>query len=380
MGNDILKDLEEYLNKKDDIKKLALEITEGLTTPNEQSRALHKYVASQFETSDDYYNWYFVHKNVGEMLTEKRGSAEAMNLLLVEMHEALGITAWPILISTRDHGRLDPGNPDLRQFNHLLAYIEFPDDWKILDASNEIIPYGVLPPNCLVDGALLLKKDECTLIKLPEMPRPSERTDHTRMIIDEEGLASCSTSCKFTGYYATQYGQLYKKKTPEEFVKDHLTDRLGITYTLGSYNCALDTCDEFIASLDFSSDELAQQLDDNLVVAPVCYAFRANPFKSEKRFFPVDFMYPFVYRNIVELFLPEGAGNYQLPEDKNINIEGAVFSRVAKVNDSCVTITSTLNVEQPVFAQYNYGELREFFEALTLCSKDEFLCSLNNGK
>ena len=110
LGDELLNSLNEYMSKKDEVAKLTREITAGLTSPKEQSRALYKYVASQFETSHDYDSWYFVQKNVGELLAEKRGSGEGKNLLLVEMHNALGITAWPILISTRDHGQLDAGN------------------------------------------------------------------------------------------------------------------------------------------------------------------------------------------------------------------------------------------------------------------------------
>ncbi len=379
LGNELIDAHDLYLNKKKEIKQLAEEITAGITDPRKKSRALYDYVKTEFANSQDFgmYTIYdFTRNKVDKHLEERSIPPEAKNLLLVQMHRAVGMDAFPILISTRDNGRVYPDNPDERQFNHLLAYLEFGDGWAILDATNKNNPYGILPPNCLVSVALLLDKDQSQLIRIPDNPQQSMRTDEVTMCVDAEGKVSCSTLCSFTGYYASEFSEMYEGTPEEEFVKERFVEPLNVAYSLDRYECGLDSSGRFVSRIDFSSEELAEKLDNNLVIKPVCYCFRENPFKSEKRFFPVDFQYPREYRRIVKILLPDNVESVQLPVDTTISMTGAIFERKSSGADSCVTITSTVTIQQPLFNPVHYPQLRRFFSSVALASEDELIAVL----
>ncbi|UCG61383.1 MAG: DUF3857 and transglutaminase domain-containing protein [Candidatus Zixiibacteriota bacterium] len=381
LGNELIDDYDLYLNKKNEIRQLAEEVTAGITDPRAKSRALYEYVKTEFANSDDfghYYSYYFGKEKVDRHLKERSAPPEAKNLLLVQMHRAVGIDAYPILVSTRDNGRVYPDNPDERQFNHLLAYLEFGDGWAILDATNKNNPYGILPPSCLVTVALLIDRDQSQLIRIPDNPQQSVRIDEVTMCVDAEGKVTCSTFCSFAGYYASEFSEMYEGTPQDEFVKDWFVEPLNVTYSLDRYECGLDSSGQFVTQIDFSSEELAEKLDNNLIVKPVCYCFRENPFKSEKRFFPVDFQYPREYRSIVSIILPGDVENFQLPVDTTISITGAVFDRKSSVKDSCVTITSTVKIEQAIFNSAQYPLLRRFFSSVALASGDELVTTLGN--
>jgi len=365
------KDFGEYQNAKGDIRKLAEQITSGLTTPREKSRAIYDLLVSEYRTTDDYKSYYLGHDRMSELLETKSGTGEEKNLLLVQMHQDANIPAWPVMISTRDHAKLDPDYPDLRQFNYVIAFVQFDDDYEFLDCSSRLTPYGLLPPNCLVNGGLLLDGKESQLVKVRSKTVYSGRSDQTTMSIGADGLVTCSTLCSFRGYYASNYGKRYEEATPEDFVKDNFLSNLNTEYQLGQYECRLDSADSFVMTVDYTAPDLANRLDNNLVIRPVGYAFRNNPFESKKRFFPVDFNYPFTYKNVVNIRVTDSVREYLLPVDTVITIPGASFTRACRRAGSAATVTTTLIIEKPEFLPAAYPQLRNFFDQVARASEDD---------
>jgi len=363
--------LDEYCNVNDEVRKLAEEITAGLTTDIEKSMALHTYVANSFKTSSDYNSKYFMHDKMSKFLAEKHGTGEEKNLLLCELHMALDMPAFPVLISRRSHGKFYADFAYLPQFDYLIAFVQLGNDYDFIDASSKLSPYGVLPPNCLVDGGLLIDGEKSQLVRIREKTLYSGRTDLTRIHITADGTAACSTSCSFRGYYASLYGNRHEINDPVDFVEDYFLDKLDMEYILGEHECVLDSTHEFVLKMDYTSDEIVEQLDNNLIVKIVSYGFRDNPFKSEKRFFPVDFQYPFTYRNVMKVVVDGEVQESVLPEDLTYSCSGATFERKTTVQDSVVVVDSKLIIEKPQFLPNLYNQLRKFFDEVSLSSEDE---------
>lgn len=371
LGQEVQDGFDDYCNKRKDIKKLSEEVTAGLATPREKSQAIFEFVTSEYVTTYEYNYWYFAREKIADLLQEKSGTGEEKNILLVEMHQAVDIPAWTVMISTRSNSKFDPGYPDLRQFDYIIAFVQFGNDYEFLDCANKLSPYGLLPPQCLTNGGLLVDGEKSQLVRIREKAIFSGRTDRTRMYVDSEGQVTCSTSCDFRGYYASMYGRRYERKQPDEFIEDYFMSRMDTEYTLGNYECRLDSADSFVMTVDYTAEDMVTQLDNNLLIKPVSYAYRSNPFKSEKRFFPVDFNYPFTYKNAVEIFVADDVGQYILPEDVSHRVAGASFVRESKTTDSSVVVVSTLIIDQPEFAPNVYSRLRNFFEQVALASEDE---------
>lgn len=377
LGESMQKFFDDYQNKMGDIKRLAEGATVGMTDPREISRALYDLVAGEYATVDDIRGRWFAHEHTAGILEEKKGTGEEKNLLLVKMHEALGLQCWPVMISTRGNAKFDPQFQDLRQFNYIIVYAQFDDGYELLDCAARLSPYGLLPPRCITAGGLLVEGNKSELIRISQPGLYSGRTDRTRMYVDELGQVSCSTMCSFRGYYASLYGRRYESKEPEEFIEDYFLDRLDTEYTLGEYNCRLDSADSFVMIANYTSEDLVTPLDNNLLIKPVSYAFRSNPFKSEKRFFPVDFSYPRTYKNIVELFVSSDVEEYLTPEDVSQELDGATFERKSTITDSSVVLVSTLIIKKPEFLPPEYSSIRDLFDRVALASEDEVTAVLS---
>lgn len=376
VGGNMEEFFHEYLNKRKEIKKLAAQITDGITDPKKKSTALYEYVINNYKSSYDYMNRWFENEKVETLLREGVGAPEEKNVLLAALHNAAGLQAWPVLISTRDNAKFNPRQADTRGFNYLIVYVQLGEEWTYLDASNSHAPYGLLPARCLTDGGLLVDGEKSELVNIATTPVRSYRSDVTRMYIDSAGAVTCSTQCTLSGYYAAEFAQMFEKSTPEAFLKKHFMGRLGINWNLGEFDCALDTMKRFIVNADFTSDELVERLDNHLIIHPVSFEYRDNPFKSEHRFFPVDFNRTFTYHNIVEIFVADSVVEYILPKDFTSAIRGAKLVRQSVVQDSSVIIAVRLDITDPQFPPSRYNELRSFFELLAQTDQDGLTVTL----
>jgi hypothetical protein len=132
-----------------------------------------------------------------------------------------------------------------------------------------------------------------------------------------------------------------------------------------------------VMTADYTAPDLVSKLDNNLVIEPVGYAFRNNPFKSKKRFFPVDFNYPFTYKNVVKINVTDSVRRYLLPLDTVIAIPGASFARECRQAGSAASVTTTLIIEKPEFLPPAYAQLRDFFDQVARASEDDVTAVLS---
>jgi hypothetical protein len=200
------------------------------------------------------------------------------------------------------------------------------------------------------------------------------------MKINPEGGASCSTICRFSGYLATDYADRYQRRTPEEFNDDLFVGELNIEYSLDSLECGRDSTGCFTMSAVYSTEDLVTRLDDNLLVEPTVFMYRKNPFRSDKRFFPVDFTFPFLYVNEVNIQLAGATGECILPENMQVQIRGAAFFRECSLEGNYAVIKTALNLDQAEFPPDRYDELKSFFDQTTVFATDEVTITLVAGE
>lgn len=368
--------IEEYIDKRKDIEKLADSLTVGLTDPLEKAKTIYNYVIREIKTQDDDKGYYFSNDKLSVMLGNKCGTGDEKNILLTQMLKSAGLSAWPVLIGTRDKTVFNPKLYQAQQFNRIITFVDIKPTFYYLDATSGYCPFGILPPESRATGGLLLDGRKSELVKIVVDDTKAYRKDMTYMTVDADGAVKCSTSVQFCGYFASSYGERWDEKQPDEFVKDYLLDRLDAAYDMDSPNYKQDSLGILQIDITYSLDDYVRRLDNNMVLKPVQYYFRENPFKSEKRFFPVDFNFPFVYQNIVQIAFDNDYVAQTLPEPIQLEIPGASYTRNCMSDGEHIIINSQLSVDKPFFPQQLYPRLREFFIQATSAVEDEVVVSI----
>ncbi|QNE38382.1 DUF3857 domain-containing protein [Hymenobacter sp. NBH84] len=155
------------------------------------------------------------------------GSAADVNLLLIGALRDAGLTANPVILSTRDHGRVNTMFPLLSKFNYVIAHVALPDNKEILvDATEEATPCGTLPRRCLngVGRLLLSKADDSRWVDLTPTTRYVEYRQ-VQLQLDEKGGYTGKVHQEYGGYLGAHHRsrllKMGEKKFMEELAKGH---------------------------------------------------------------------------------------------------------------------------------------------------------------
>lgn len=372
--------VDEYSNTGGDVKRLAKEIAGSKSQPAEISQALYEYVCGEFQTTADYRTQFSVNDKMSDLLQKRAGAGEEKNLLLVQLHRALGIEALPVLIGTRDFGRFDPNRPGVLQFNYLVAFVHIDSSWEFLDAASRYYPYGILTPNCLTGGGLLLEGDKSDLVKITIRGVESVRVDSTRMVITPDGNVQCSTKTTFTGYTAARYAEWYDSESPIDFFEDYYARGLGPSTKVVEHSCGRDSLDDLIARVVMTTSDLVENLEGNLIVKPATFTFRENPFESSERDLPVDFVHPSTFITVTEILPSTVPESFILPSDTSFQINGAMFTRRCASTGSSAVIETVLSIGKSVFSQGDYSLVREFFAQVAAAQHAEVALPAASGQ
>ncbi len=297
---------------------------------------------------------------------ERTGNSADINLLLTSMLLEAGFDAAPVLVSTRDHGRVRAAMPPMvSKFNYVVAHVKLDGKELLLDATDPLVTVGMLPARCLNGQGRLIKKDDQRWVDL--LPAANSTTMFSaaltingkgeiigtgresaggyralnmRKSILEEGES------KFTESLAKEVGD-FKMTKPEIKNLNNLGDALDITYDI--------------------SVSGSGRSNDIIYLNPMLgRGEKENPFKLTERLYPVDFATPIDETYICSFTIPEGYEVEEAPKSIAVNLpeNGGRFMYMVQHEGNTLQVMSKVNINKPVFYAPEYQYLKEFFNQI----------------
>jgi hypothetical protein len=116
-----------------------------LNTENnlQKTETIYKYVSSNI-TWNGVYSMYASQSN-NRIIEKKTGTSGDINLLLISLLKKAGVEVNPVLVRTRNLGRIENMYPVKEQFNHIIAQVIIDDKTLYLDASSGNTQFDKLP-------------------------------------------------------------------------------------------------------------------------------------------------------------------------------------------------------------------------------------------
>ncbi len=319
-----------FLKPSGDVKKLVAELTRGITSESKKMRLLYAYARDHFD--DESYSFgIYARKNPKKILKEQKASPSERNLLLLSMLKAAGFDTKPVLISTRNNGKITPNLPFLNQYNRTLVFVNLKDKLNLLDASDRFTPFGMLPPNSLANVGLLVEKNNPQFIRLPNTDIKSRESIQSDVHFGSQKQMRGTTKLQSIGYASRlRNRQLENEDSVEDFISSRIASDID-DFTVVKADSMLKAVakDTFATEFEFELNELVEVIDDEIYIRPAIYScMEKNVFVSEKREFPIEFGYKLKNTELNNIYISEGYEVVEIPENVIIANKYFTYRRV----------------------------------------------------
>lgn len=367
--DDVTKDLlmaEKFgsqLNRKGFFKAEIAAITAKHTNPEQQMVAIHNLVKSSVKWNNKY--GIYASGPIRKAFENRSGSAADINLMLTAMLQDAGLNAGPVLVSTREHGRVPQASPMLNKFNYVIAHVQLGDKEYLLDATDPLLPVGMLPVRSLNGQGRLIKKDDQRWVALTPTGKIT-KFFNGELTVNPNGSLTGKVSESSGGYdalsirrsiledgkekYAEKLSKEignYKVEKPEFHNVDDLDKALNINYSL-------------------TASGSSQPVDVIYLNPMLGNGEKENPFKLEERLYPVDIAVPIDYTHVIKFVIPDGYEVEEAPKGAIVSLpeDGGKFMYIVQREGNVLQIMSKINMLKPVYFAPEYPYLKEFYSQI----------------
>lgn len=333
------------------------DITAGAASDEEKARKIYYYVRNNYSCTD--HSRLTIDKPLKTVFNSKSGNVTEVNLVLVAMLRKAGLEAYPVILSTREHGYTNPLYPMISRFNYTIAAVVTGDRLHYLDASYPL-GFDKLHKSCYNGHARILN-DEAVAVQFDADSLVEQKL--TSVILRQEnGVLKGAFQQRPTYFESYALRGLVREKGKEEYFKP--VEKL---FTKVS-NAAIDDLDSLERSVmvkyDFDYDTNGE---DMLYLNPMFgEATKANPFKSLDRKYPVE-----MPNTVDEIFtlnmeIPEGYEVEELPKSTLVkfNEDEGLFQYMIAKSDNVIQFRSRIKLNKATFPPEEYATLRDFYDMI----------------
>ena len=311
------------------------------------------------------YNWNkyrgkYASKPPSKIITEKVGNCADLNLMAVGLLNGFGIEAYPVIISTRDNGKIKYDYPYSHFFNYVivLAYI---DGKPVLSDATRVLGLNKrIPANCINDKGLIVNKEKVEWLTL-KSSKPSEIS--TKIKIDVSPVKQEIQVTQLSTEYDAQYyrEQYVDEKTVVEKLKDTKD------YKLSESSIAIENKDnrDKPFGLSYELNPSPEIVNDKIYIKPFLNEIDSdNPLKQKRRTYPIDMNYSQRRSYISSVQIPEG---YELDfKPQNAKIKNDQFELVYSLvsdNDK-VNIEFSYFFKQAIYPAKDYIKIKLYLKEI----------------
>lgn len=275
------------------------------------------------------------------------GDCKDMATLLVSKLKNRGVTAYPVLVLTKDEGPLDVNFPNT-DFNHVIVVALDGNDTTWMDATCNSCPLGELPTGDEDIDVLVITPDGGVIRRTPASTSFDNReVRNTSLFIRDDLL--CEIELTKTGY--GNYGRYLRSRfngTDNEDVENYLLRQLNggsNKFELLDYQLSdLDKIDQpFQFTAKYRSKKKIDKLGPNFYVDPF---LNNKPYGQETvnflgREYPIEIIYPYTELDTIIVTWDSSFSfrKFKLPEAHGLTTDFGSIKTATTTDSSSVTTT-----------------------------------------
>lgn len=311
-------------------------------------------------------------KSFSEIAKKRNGTNADLNMMLINMLGDVGVKAYPVVMSTRKHGRIPKTYPTLNKLSTFIVGIPYGSSWLYIDASSVNGYINVLPANLYTDRARIIQKGkEGQWVDLQKMGEA--RTMMTvKATLSADGEMKGEIQTLYSGNAAANERDIFHSVTDSSaFIARKSSDN-GIKISQCNIEGLRDFAPNVTETIQFTKQ--GETSGDHIYLNPyISFPITHNPFTEKERLLPIEFPYKQAFNTSLQLTLPEGWKLEEMPQNirvfsKDKSITGHILYESA--DERMVTITCQFRLTKVNYENNEYDMIKQLFELFANRSKD----------
>ena len=302
---------------------------------------------------------------VVKTLENKSGNSGDINLLLVNLLTKAGLDASPILLSTRDNGILNNYNPFVNQFNTVMAYVQLPNKYYVLDATDKASGYKLTPESVVNTKGFVVTGKDGKWKDLAETAIKYKVISAVKGVIDVNGVmkGECTVNCD--GYAKVQKVRSWIKDG-EKFKEEYFTKPYSFLKVdeLEINNATNDSLPlEQKVRFTYPTGHSGEYHDFKINLFS---DLEKNPFISEERHSDIDFGVLQDYMLYGNFTIPDGYRFEELPPNVSMIMPDTsiMVNRYLQAEDNLLNVRITVSFKRSYYLAADYGDFAAFYKKM----------------
>ena len=339
-------------------------LIKGVTNESEKINLIYNFVKSKVKWND--YNGYTTDNGVKKAYKEGSGNVADINLMLTSMLRFAKVNANPMLISTRSNDI--PLFPATGAFNYVVSAVELLNDVIILDATDKFAIPNILPVRAINwQGRIIRESGSSTWFDLT--PKAVVKEIYALNIkINDDFSIDGNVKCQMTSFAAKDFRSKYHNFNEEEKLLDLEKDKGEIEVSNYEIKDMEVVENPIVYGYDYHLKSGIEQIGDKVFISPMLFfAPKENLFKENTRVYPIDFIYAFNERHMINVAIPEGYEVESFPVSSVVQFQenAGEFKYIAKANGNMLQFMITVNLEQAFILPDEYESFKQFYQFIT---------------
>ncbi|MDZ4713973.1 MAG: DUF3857 domain-containing protein [Cytophagales bacterium] len=318
-----------------------------------------QYVRSNFRWNNQ--NNYYASKSAKEFFEQKSGNSADINLFLTALLSSAGVPALPVILSTRNHGKIIADYPFEHYFNYVVVLVNGQRPF-LTDGTEPALGYDRIPIRCINEKGLVVEAGK--ELKWVGLDQKIPSIDHkiiTWTIDPLSATASASISIQATEYAALQYKRDFLNDSVR--IKKNMQEKHSLkAFGINTFNYDNGNKPYVIT---FKGVVEVEKIGDKIVLSPLLgFPMKKNELVQQKRSYPIDFSYSWADKYKATVTIPAGFRITTLPENVTMDND------IAQIKISYTTAGDQLELEaeyaikKSIYPSADYTKLKFYLDMI----------------
>ncbi|WP_129714171.1 DUF3857 domain-containing protein [Pedobacter sp. SYP-B3415] len=369
------KNIGTQMKRADVFKDVVAPLLKDISDPLAKAKVIYAYIKKNIKWNN--YRGISSDAGVKKAFETHSGNVADINYALISALTAAGLEAEAVMLSTRANGAINKLFPVISDFDYVVARLNIGDKSYLLDATDPLLPFGLLPLRCINDqGRVISLKKASEWIDLKATQREA-----TRYVlngeINEKGKLVGTMNIYTNGYAALdRRKQINSYNSPDEYVEKY-DEKMPKTKILKYAFSNLDTVDMALSEIYQIEMDMYDGTDHNqLYFNPFLVdRIQKNPFNLSERNYPVDLGAQRDVRIVANIRFPDKYAVVDKPADLSIGLpdKGGRFLTQTTFENSVLTFSQMLTLDKSIYTPNEYLSLKEFYSRIIQLQKTDIV-------